>query len=119
MDRAAPLFYAVVLLSVLGVVLGVGCAKSTPQIAEGVPLSFGPTPDFGHRLSERFPIGSPVRDLVAELRAEKFSISDDSSPATATYEVTSLACRDVWKVRWVGEAGKIASISGDAQAICL
>lgn len=107
------------LLLTLCVIVTCACTKAVPPIARGLAIPFGPTPEFGSRLQSRFPVGSSVGTLLAELRAEGFSIHIDPLVSTATYEVVEFPCRDVWKVEWEAAAQKITSITGDARAICL
>jgi hypothetical protein len=102
-----------------------GNGKPTPQIAEGLPKVPGPTSDFDARLKQRFPIGSGESELVAELRAEKFSIKEIRDPSTgyrrtAYYESTSFACKETWTVNWDAEQGQITGIKGiSSGTICL
>jgi len=98
---------------------GWGCTNTTPPIAQGLPISFGPTSEFPTRLRERFPVGSSEQAVVAELRAEGFTIQPAAHTSTAVYEASRFPCRNVWKVEWAAEAQKITTITGEARAICL
>jgi hypothetical protein len=111
------LVYAVLLLS--------ACADPTPPIAKGLPKTFGPTSDFDARIRQRFPIGSGEESLFAELRTEKFAITelhDVSSQyrRTAFYEFHVFPCKETWTVSWVADQGKITGIEGrNSGQLCL
>jgi hypothetical protein len=101
-----------------------GCADPIPPIAQGLPRTFGPTPDFDARIRHRFPIGSGEVSLIDELRTEKFDIAEtqDSSSQyrrTAQYHQNDFPCGETWTVRWVADKGQIMGIEGkDSGQLC-
>jgi hypothetical protein len=62
--------------------------------------------------------------LTAELSIERFETSENHDPTSryrfsATYEVNSVACREVWTLQWNAEKGKIKEIRAENRDICL
>src|SRR5271154_6038946 len=97
-----------VTLVVCGAWLLSACANRVPPIAQGLPRAFGPTSDFDARVRQRFPVGSAERNLVAELRAEEFTIMDlhDSAEQyrhNAYYEHHAFPCRETWAIKWTAD----------------
>ena len=93
------------------------CRAPVPPIAQGLPRSFGPTPEFNARIKQRFPIGAAESPLIAELRAEHFDIAEIHDSGTlykykATNDVQDFPCRETWTVIWVAENGKLTGIEG-------
>jgi hypothetical protein len=93
------------------------CANPAPPIAQGLPKSFGPTPEFDTRIKERFAVGSDEGQMIAELHAEKFTIEEihDLSSQyrrSAHYESAEFPCKETWTVRWIAEQGRISGIEG-------
>ena len=101
-----------------------GCSSRPPPIGRGLPISFGPTPPFNDRVVKRFPAGSDETKLLAELRREHFTVMENRDPSSryrlsASYEISSLVCKDVWTIEWTAERGKIKEIWGESQDLCL
>jgi hypothetical protein len=93
------------------------CSDPPPPIATGLPRSFGPTPDFGIRIKQRFPIGSDEGNLLTELRVERFAIVESHDPTApykfaALYESHKFPCKETWSIQWTADKGTIAEIAG-------
>jgi hypothetical protein len=112
-------------LAVCGTLLLSACANGIPSIARGLPRAFGPTSEFDARIRQRFPVGSPEGNLVAELRAEKFTIVEVHDPAeqyrhNAYYEHHAFPCRETWTIKWTADDGHIIGIEGRGSGdLCL
>lgn len=91
------------MLTVLAMLVLSACSKQPPPIGRDLPITFGYTPAFEQRLSQRFPVGSEEQQLVTELRNEVFGI----------------ACKDEWTVQWSADQGKITGITGLNRRVCL
>jgi hypothetical protein len=104
-------------LAVFWALLLSACANPTPLIGRGLPKTFGPTPDFDRRIKQRFFIGSDERNLLAELRTERFTIRETHDPSSryrfsAVYESHELVCRESWTIQWTAGQGRIVDIEG-------
>ena len=92
------------------------CSNPTPPIAEGLPKTFGPTPDFDARMRQRFPVGSAENKLITELHTENLAIEEIHDPSSqyrrAAYESHVFPCKETWTVWWSAERGQIISIEG-------
>jgi hypothetical protein len=111
-------------LLAIGELLLSGCSGRPPPIGRDLPQSFGYTPFFNDRVTQRFPPGSDEIKLTAELGSERFATSENHDPTSryrfsATYEVKSVACREVWTIQWNAEQGKIKEIRAENRDICL
>ena len=98
------------------------CSEQPP--AMGRNLARRDTSHFDERVRQRFPVGSDENQLKAELRNERFSISEIHDPAnryqlSAVHEVNGVACREDWAILWAAEYGKITGIEGRIRDICL
>jgi hypothetical protein len=106
-------------------VLLCACATPTPPIAHGLPRMFGPSSDFDVRIKQRFPVGSSEGELVAELHAEKFALTEMHDPSSeyrrmAHFEAQNFPCKESWTVRWAADRGKITDIEGrNSGDLCL
>jgi hypothetical protein len=114
-----------IVLAVLSALLLSACSDPTPLIGQGLPKSFGPTPEFDRRIRQRFPIGSDEAVLLAELRSERFAIKETHDLSsryrfTALYEAHEVVCKESWTVQWTAEQGRISNIAGEYSGeICL
>jgi hypothetical protein len=112
-------------LAVCGSLLLLSCADPTPPIAQGLPTSSGPTPDFDARIKQRFPVGSSEGSLVAELRSENFGVTEIRDPASqfrhqGYYEAHIFPCKATWTIKWFADQGLIAGIEGrNSGQLCL
>lgn len=110
-------------LAVLSALLLSAC--SPPPLAVGLPHSFGPTPDFDRRARQLYPVDSEEAKLFAELRRERFTITEiheQSGPKhrSAVYDLHDFPCRETWTVDWTYDHGAIDSIQGsDSGDLCL
>jgi hypothetical protein len=110
---------------VCGALLLSACASPTPPIAQGLPKVFVPTADFDARVRQRFPIGSSEDTLIAELRAEKFTITEIIDPSdqyrrNAYYESQIFPCKETWAIKWAADQGQITAIQGrNSGELCL
>jgi hypothetical protein len=99
------------------------CAGAPPAIGSHLPGPFSAVSGaFDQRVKAQFPIGSDETALRAVLTQERFVIiRDRDSPFsfTARYGASELVCRADWTVRWSVFEGKIATIGGGYQEICL
>ena len=101
------------------------CSNPTPPIARGLPKSFGSTPDFDNRINQRYPVGSDEAKLLAELRSERFTITESHDASgrnqrSALYESNRFPCKETWTIRWVYEHGIINAVEGrDSGVLCL
>ncbi len=103
-------------IAVAGLLLS-ACSRSPPPIASGIPVSTGPTSFFGDRVKQQFPGGFAEATLMAELRNQRFAISEtrDSNGLlikSALYEDQHFPCNESWTIQWTSESGKIKEISG-------
>ena len=106
-----------------------GCAASGPEIGRHLPSAFDDANRaFDARIKEHFPIGSPERALIAELKHQGFKISENAAAAAteagafrsfALYDAQGLPCRLDWKVLWSSEGPKITAIAGRYSGVCL
>jgi hypothetical protein len=108
-------------LSVALLTLLSACSGRPPPLGSGLPKTFGPSKYFDTRLKDRFPIGSDVAGLLAELRDEGFVVKGGPEPdqASARYETHGLVCRESWAVHWRAEQGKLVAIGGSHDQACL
>lgn len=92
------------------------CGADLPEIARGLP------PDFAEgeavlnaRLRSRFPIGTPEKALVAELRKQGFPmppVRDSEGNAYADSTCDGVISQTIWSVRWRAKEGRIVEIWG-------
>ena len=104
-------------LAVCWAVLLSACSNPTPPLARGLPKSFGPTSDFDVRVKELYPIGSDEGKLLAELRSERFTVTENRNPSgrngrSALYESEHFPRKESWTVRWVYDRGIINDVKG-------
>ncbi len=101
------------------------CSNPTPPLARGLPKSFGPTLDFDRRVRRLYPIGSDEAKLLAELRSERFTITEGHDPSgrnrrSARYESEHFPCKETWTIRWVYDHALISDIEGNYSGeLCL
>lgn len=102
------------------------CAGSPPPIGRNLPSEFAKArPAFDERVKTRFPVGSLVSDMLAELNRESFRVDTPAAESladykfSATHETHNIACRVSWTVWWNAEAGRIVAVEGDYGASCL
>ena len=104
-------------LAVFWALLLSACSNKPPPMARGLPKSFGPTPDFDRRVKQLYPLGSDEAKLLAELRSERFTITESHDPSSryrlsALYESEHFPCKETWTIRWADEHGIINDIEG-------
>jgi hypothetical protein len=97
--------------------LSSACSVPSPELARGLPRSFGPTSDFDQRVKERFPVGSDQQRLSAELRRQRFSNRpttslDGAYEYVSYFDRTEFPCRETWTVLWSANLGSITAIAG-------
>jgi hypothetical protein len=88
-----------------------------PELARGLPRSFGPTSDFDRRIKERFAVGSDEGKLSGELRREHFSIRSATNlegpfQLAGFYDRREFPCRESWTVLWSAKYGTLTAAEG-------
>ena len=78
----------IVLVIILALLLP-ACTDPTPPITRGLAKDFDPTPHFGDRVKQRFPIESIEADLLAELRAKRSRLVENHD-ASGHYRASAL-----------------------------
>jgi len=102
-----------------------GCVSKPPPIARGLSHNIHDAQsEFAELVPTRFPVGSAVSDLLAELHHEHFKIgpADARHPSfqfTAAVNHPGLGCRTAWYISWAAEAGRITAIEGYYLVECL
>jgi hypothetical protein len=105
------------MVTLIGAWLLFACTNPEPQLAQGLPQSFGPSSDFDRRIKSRFPIDSDESALSLELRRERFTMREATSleapyAFAASYDRREFPCRQTWTVLWNSKVGKISAIVG-------
>jgi hypothetical protein len=117
--KVTPIILAAVATALLS-----GCYATVPPIAQGGPRDVAlVTPYFDDQVKQRFPVGSDVKQLRAELDRESFRIRETNDPHLgyqyiATYQHSG-ACKAVWTVRWNADQGKITNTTATYSQTCL
>lgn len=89
-----------------------------PEIARGLSREIGRAGvEFDTRLKQRFPPGTAVEDLVAQLTEQGFRVDLASRRAFISYG--NIACDIEWWVEWRDERGALREISGGHGASCV
>lgn len=90
-----------------------------PELAKGLPQNFEEADTvFKARIQNRFPAGTPERDVLETLTSQGFSIAPEGN--MASFEDPDTVCRLVWRVFWKADANhNLSGISALYGGICL
>ena len=94
-----------------------------PEIARGLPNNFEEASlVLEHRLRKKFPEGSSVSQMIAELKRQGFSVSrvpTTKSDGSASFGKKILIGKLIWMVWWRSEQDRIAELQAYHACICL
>jgi hypothetical protein len=96
----------------------IGGLSGPPPIARNMyPIAGAVSPSWSRRLRERFPIGSPERELVRRLQREKFQV--DGRNRRAGFGWARYPCVYTLTVIWrADELGRVRAVEGGLLDAC-
>ena len=93
--------------------------RPLPELARNLPQGWAEADlAFKERVRNRFPVGTPQKDVVDALESQGFTIAPDGK--RASFEQPNIVCRLTWRIFWAtDEVQNIRRIDGVYGGICL
>ena len=89
-----------------------------PALGRNLPSDFETADaEFKRRVFARYPLPFPQDELISELKAEGFSISENIRMAEFTKQ--QFPCNLIWRIKWEIENSSIVELDAVYGGICL